>query len=426
MWIIYQIAFALVLALAGPILLIRRGRHYVQTISGRLGGYAGEIPDHPLWIHAVSVGEVAVAATLARALPSDVPLLITTITPTGQRRAKQALSPRAAVTYLPFDLGFAIERFLRRFRPRGVILVEGDLWPLLLKRLGDRNLPVLVVNGRVGDRSFKRMRRLQPFLGPLFGPVTRFGMQTLQDCTRLKALRVAPEKIDLLGNIKFDSPIPAPIPLLEARLRELAGTRRIFIAGSTMPGEEEIILDAFRRIGGGRDAMMVLAPRHPERCAQVEVLVAKNEMRCLRRSAIDQSLSAPDVILLDTLGELAALYAVGLGSFIGGTLVRTGGHNPIEAAQLGSAIAVGPSMENFREISQIFDRARAWRRVEDSRDLAETWRLWLSDPHAARELGTRAKQVADENRGALDKTVAFLQPVLQGASRSADTSRVEK
>ena len=424
MWIIYQIAFALVLALAGPILLIRRGGHYLQTISGRLGGYAGDIPENPLWIHAVSVGEVAIAATLARALPSDVPLLITTVTPTGQRRAHQALGRRAAITYLPFDLGFAIERFLRRFRPRGVILVEGDLWPLLLKRLGDRNLPVLVVNGRVGDRSFKRMRRLQPFLGPLFGPVTRFGMQTLQDCDRLKALRVAPEKIDLLGNIKFDSSIPAPIPEVEARLRELAGTRRILIAGSTMPGEEGIVLDAFGQIGGGRDAMLVLAPRHPERCAQVESLVAKHELHCLRRSAIDQRAPAPDVILLDTLGELAPLYAVGLGSFIGGTLVRTGGHNPIEAAQLGSAIVVGPSMENFREISQIFDQARAWRRVANSRELAEAWKSWLAEPSAARELGARAKQVADENRGALDKTIAFIQPALQDASRVTESIKV--
>ena len=426
MWIIYQVAFALVLAVAGPILLIRRGRHYLQTISGRLGGYGGEIPKNPLWIHAVSVGEVAVATTLARALPLDVPLLITTITPTGQRRALQELGRRAAVTYLPFDLGFAIERFLRRFQPRGLILVEGDLWPLLLKRLGDRNLPVLVVNGRVGDRSFERMRRLRPFLGPLFGPVTRFGMQTIQDCTRLKALRVSPEKIDLLGNIKFDSPIPAPIPEVEARLRELAGTRDILIAGSTMPDEEGIVLDAFGQIGAGRDAMLVLAPRHPERCSQVESLVAKHELRCLRRSAIDQSVSAPDVLLLDTLGELAPLYAIGLGSFIGGTLVRTGGHNPIEAAQLGSAIAVGPSMENFREISQIFDEAQAWRRVEDSRELAEAWRLWLSDPPTARKLGNRAKQVADENRGALEKTVAFIQPVLQGASQDTDPSRFGK
>ncbi|MEJ2085423.1 MAG: 3-deoxy-D-manno-octulosonic acid transferase [Acidobacteriota bacterium] len=397
----------------------------MQTLSGRLGGYKGKVPKNPLWIHAVSVGEVAVAATLVRSLPSDLPLLVTTITPTGQQRALEALGRRAAVTYLPFDLGFAIGRFLRRFQPRSVILVEGDLWPLLLKRLGDRKLPVVVVNGRIGDRSFRRMRRLQPVLGPLFGPVTRFGMQTKQDCSRLEALRVSPAKIDLLGNIKFDSPTPSPIPELESQLRRLAGTRQILIAGSTMPGEEGAVLDAFRQIGGGRQALLVLAPRHPERCSQVESLVAKHELLCLRRSAIGQSTSAPDVILLDTLGELAPLYAVGLGSFIGGTLVPTGGHNPIEAAQLGSAIAVGPSMENFREISRIFDEAGAWQRIDNSVQLADVWRLWLADPASARSLGSRAKQVADENRGALERTLAFLQPVLQGANGSGVRHGVE-
>jgi 3-deoxy-D-manno-octulosonic-acid transferase len=418
MWLLYQIVFFLVLVLVGPILLIRRGRHYLTSIGGRLGAYKGPIPDSPLWIHAVSVGEVAVASTLIQSLPSDIPLLITTITPTGQDQAQKSLGERAAVTYLPFDLDFAIGRFLRRFRPSGLILVEGDLWPLLLKRVENQDLPILVVNGRISDHSFCRMHRLRPVLGPLFDHVNRFGMQTREDGERLERLKVDPERIEVLGNLKFDSSVPTPLPEIEAQLQALAKERAILIAGSTMPGEEEAVLEAFGQIGGGERAMLVLAPRHPERWSQVETLVEGRDFKCLRRTALDRADSSPDVILLDTLGELASLYAIALGSFIGGTLVPTGGHNPVEAAQHGSAVVVGPSMENFREIATVFSDAEAWRQVRGTTELAGAWRDWLTNPASAKALGSRGQMVVDANGGALERTLTFLQPLVDQVSRS--------
>jgi len=417
MWLLYQIAIALALVVIGPLLLLRRGRHYLESLSGRLGVYTGPIPDSPLWIHAVSVGEVAVATTLARGLPENLPLLLTTVTPTGQARALNAFAGRAAVAFLPFELGFAISRFLHRFHPQGLVLVEGDLWPLLLARVKDQGLPVVVVNGRVSDQSFRRMQRLQRFLGPILRPVDRFGMQSEEDRQRLIALGVAAERVVVTGNLKFDTPPPKPKPELEAAIHRLAAGRPVILAGSTMHTEEPAVLEAFERIGGGGQAFLVLAPRHPERFNDVEQLIRERGHQWLRRSQLDDAANNADVLLLDSLGELAAIYAVGIGCFIGGTMVPTGGHNPLEAALHEVAIAVGPSMENFREIAAAFDSARAWRRVTTADDLARAWNDWLSNPTGAAELGARGAAVVTANQGALVQTIEFLQPILDSISR---------
>lgn len=417
MWILYQLAVALVILLAGPVLLARRGRHYLATLPGRFGAYRGAVPRSPLWLHAVSVGEVGVAATLSRALEPEAPLLITTITPTGQERARNAFGPRtvaghAAITYLPFESGWVIRRFLRRFSPRALILVEGDLWPLLLHHVRRRGLPIVVVNGRVGDRSFARMKRLRGLLGPLLGPVERWGTQTEDDRRRLLELGVDPERVVVTGNLKFESSPPVEPPGLLDGLRHMAAGRPILVAGSTMAGEEARVLEAFEAIGGGRRALLILAPRHPERWGDVEHRLAEHGLATALRSRTGGA-ERPDVLLLDTLGELASVYAVAAGAFIGGTLVPTGGHNPLEPARFGVPVAVGPSMENFREMAAIFDRDRAWARVGDSRELAEVWGRWLRDPERAAAVGGRAAALVEANRGAYEKTVELLAPLLE-------------
>ena len=431
-WLFYQLSIAAGMALAAPFLLVRRGRHYLVTLAGRFGLHRGPSfadgdgsKHRRLWIHAVSVGEVAIAATLIRKLPEDLPLVVTTVTPTGQARAQALLADSGdhrVAAYLPFDLGFAVSTFFRRFKPSALILVEGDYWPLVLESARRRGVPVAVINGRVGERSGRRLARFPRLARRLFfDSVSRFAVQTVEDRRRLIAAGASPERIRVTGNLKFDASEPRPLPELEAEIRRLADGRSILLAGSTMPGEEEQLLDAFAAIGAGSRALLLIAPRHPERFDAVARLIRERGLTLLRRSLLavgeagDElraASEAVDVILLDSLGELAGLYRVADSAFIGGTLVPTGGHNPLEPACFAVPTVVGPSMHNFREMAEIFDRAGAWARVADSAALARLWQTWLEDPQAAREVGQAAEELLAANRGALERTLEVIEPIL--------------
>jgi len=425
-WLLYQFLMAAALVLAAPVLLLRRGGHYLPTLRGRLGLDRAEDPPRDvrrdgLWIHAVSVGEVGVAATLARHLPEDQPAVVTTVTPTGQERARAAFRDRSSVAYLPFDLGFAVRRFFRRFRPGALVLVEGDYWPLVLRAAARRGLPVAVVNGRIGDRSFRRLTgvhaRAPWLLRPLFEPVRRFGVQTEEDARRLSALGVPAERVVVTGNLKYETPEPASNPEVEAMVGRLASGRPVLVAGSTMAGEEEQVAEAFERLGGAERALLVLAPRHPERWDEAAALVTASGLAMARRSeqTEDRTRTQPEsgqprpaVLLLDSLGELAGLYRMAAAAFIGGTLVPTGGHNPLEAARWGVPVAVGPSMENFRQIAREFDQDGAWARVGSPAELAAAWGRWLDQPDEAERVGGKGRALIDRNRGAAERTVAML------------------
>jgi len=439
MWLLYQLSLGLLLLLAAPWLLLRRGSHYLTTLPGRLTFHLPPADGpRPLWIHAVSVGEVAVAEILVRALPAATPLLVTTVTPTGQARARKLFAGRATVAYLPFDLGFAVDRFLRRLRPAALVLVEGDYWPLVLSRVRRDSLPVAVVNGRVGDASFRRLRRLRRLapgrrlLTVLYAAVHRFGVQTAEDRRRLAALGIDADRLTITGNLKFEAPEPPSLPPLEAALERLAAGRPILLAGSTMAGEEEQVTAAFRAAGGGERALLLLAPRHPERCDDVARLLEAEGWSAVRRSrmAVDGAMAdapAPggaarvDVVLLDSLGELATLYRLATAAFVGGTLVPSGGHNPLEPSRYGVPTAVGPSMHNFRDMAAGFDAAGAWRRAADAGELAAVWSAWLDDPAAAQRVGARARDLVEENRGALDRSRSLLEPLL-AAVKAADAT----
>jgi len=449
-WWLYQATMAVSLLSVAPYLLLRRGRHYLDTLPGRLG--LARTPqedrrqedrpqeDRPqedrsqdegnplagaLWIHAVSVGEVAVAATLVGALPPELPVVVTTVTPTGQERARASFTKAEtsgttggrAVAYLPFDLGFAIDRFFRRFSPSALILVEGDYWPLVLREARRRRLPVAVVNGRVGRTSGARLKCMPGLAHRLFfSAVSSFGVQTEDDRRRLVAGGAEAERIHITGNLKYDTPRPVAQDDLEKRVRSLAGGRPILIAGSTMMGEEEQVLEAFRRLGGGERALLILVPRHPERWDAVARLVEGQGLVGLRRSRLGDGESEDEqrteVLLLDSLGELAALYAVAEVAFIGGTLVPTGGHNPLEPAHFAVPTVVGPSMDNFREMAERFDAEHAWRRAADAVELARVWEDWLRSPEEARACGRRAAELLEANRGALRKTLEMLAPLV--------------
>lgn len=426
MWLLYQLLMVVALVLAAPWMLARRGRQALEVARRRLFGDGGEAQPGSLWVHAVSVGEVGVADTLIRALPAELPLVLTTVTPTGQEQARRRCGERARVAYLPFDLRLPIESFFARFQPRGMVAVEGDLWPLALRRAKRRRMPVVVINGRVGDRSFRRMSRLRPLLGPLLRPVDHFAVQSDRDRERLEALGVHPARITVTGNLKFDTPEPARLPRLEEAVATLAAGRPVLLAGSTMEGEEAAVLEAFRGAGGGEAALLLLAPRHPERFDEVTELVEGSGLSLARRSTDLKSLpeaDQPDVLLLDSLGELASIYRIAHGAFIGGTLVPTGGHNPLEAMRFGVPVAAGPSMFNFHAIAESLDDAGCWRRVADATALAAIWRQWLGEPDAARALGERGRNLVRRSQGALERTVAVLTPLLDElAKRRPETT----
>ena len=422
MWWLYQALYLLALVASGPLLLLGRGRHYLATLSGRLGGWrpeSGAAVRGGLWIHAVSVGEVGVASTLARALPTELPLVVTTITPTGQERARALFRGRAAIAYHPFELGFALRRFLGRFEPGALVLCEGDYWPLALRRARDRGMPVAVVNGRVSDRTFPRLLRLRPVVRRLMlDRVDWFGVQTGADRERLLALGVPAARVAVTGNLKFEAPEPPARPELEALVGRLAAGRPVLVAGSTMPGEEGAVVEAFAAAGGGERALLVLAPRHPERFEEVFERLCRRFPDVARRSAEGAAPARPAALLLDSLGELAALYRRAAGAFVGGTLVPTGGHNPIEPARFGIPVAVGPSMENFREIAELFDAAGAWARVGDGAGLGRVFAGWLDRPEERAALGVAAAALVGVHRGALERTRTGLEPLLAGLPRS--------
>ena len=418
MWILYQIAMGIALVVAGPFLLIARGTHYLRSVRGRLGRGPETKAAGALWIHGVSVGEIAIAATLARALPDDLPLVVTSITPTGQDLARRTLSDRATVSYFPYELGFAVRRFFRRHRPAALVLAEGDLWPLVLRHARRARIPVVVVNGRVSDTSYRRMARLRPLLGPLLDPVDRFGVQTNEDRRRLIDLGVPAEKVRRTGNLKFESAEPALGPELRSRIEAFAAGRAILLAGSTMDAEETRVLDAFSELPEEGRPLLVIAPRHPERFDDVARLVGERGLTLERRSA-QATADRVDVVLLDTLGELAGLYGIATIAFIGGTLVPTGGHNPLEPARFGVPVTAGPSMENFREIAETFDREDAWRRGHDPRALAAIWSGWLQHPEEARRVGEAGRRLVDRNGGALARTLEMLEPTIRAARSSS-------
>ncbi|MDX1996669.1 MAG: 3-deoxy-D-manno-octulosonic acid transferase [Thermoanaerobaculia bacterium] len=409
LWWLYQLVCAVLLFVVGPFFLLSRGRHYRQSVRGRLGFETpvGPVRTGGLWLHAVSVGEAGVAATLARALPRDEPALVTTITPTGQEQARKSFGGRCAVTYLPFEFGYAVRRLFHRHAPRALVLIEGDLWPLVLRRAGRLGVPVVVVNGRVSDRGFPRLRRVRWLARPLLlEPVRHFGVQTSLDRDRLVAVGVAPERITVTGNLKYETPEPTAAPELYAQLQALAAGRPILVAGSTMAGEETAVLDAFAALGPGR-ALLVLAPRHKDRWDAVATELRQRNLAFQRRSRFEGS-GGTDVVLLDSYGELAGVYRLARGAFIGGTLVPTGGHNPLEPALFGIPVVVGPAMDNFREMAEEFDREQAWARVTGAAELAECFRGWLDDPAAAKLLGQRGRGLIERNRGALERTAELL------------------
>lgn len=376
---------------------------YWASFPARLGSYRSRATEHDVWVQAVSVGEVAAAKSLIERLRErrpDLRIAITTTTGTGQAMARR-LFPNDTVTYFPFDFSFAVRRFLAHHEPRLYVAVETEIWPNAARLARGRGMRVAIVNGRLSDRSFRRYRRFRGLLSRIFAFYDEVMVRSEADRERYVAIGAVPERIFVTGNLKFDlDAMTNEAPEIAPELLRLAAGRPIFVAGSTMEGEDEAILPHLARLVA-KGCFVVLAPRKPDRFEIVAGLLATSGIRWARRSEVPRSaVETADLLLLDSIGELARIYHYAAAAFVGGSIVTTGGHNPIEPASAGTPVAFGPHMSNFREIAETFLAAGGAVQVENAAQLIAFVETMIADPAAREELAARGRAVVETNRGA--------------------------
>lgn len=431
MYVVYSALIVLFALLVSPWLVYQavRYRKYVGSLSQRLGylPVSFNIDAEPsIWIHAVSVGELLTARPLISALRERHPslrLFLSTTTLSAQQLARRGGLEVDAVFYFPFDLGFVVRRTLDLVRPRMFLMMETELWPNLLRECHRRGVKTAVVNGRLSARSFPRYRRVRGFFKHVLADVDRFCVQSEESARRFIEIGAPAARVVVTGSLKFDSLEPAAGQnrTRERVLRYLrfAPARPVWVAGSTMRGEEAIVLRTFRRIKAAHPAaVLVLAPRHPERFAEVATMAGQEGFRTVRRSElpIDAEPRA-DVVVLDTIGELATVYQIATVVFVGGTLVPTGGHNILEPAVYGKPVVVGPSMHNFAEIAAAFTAHDAAVQVASDGAFEAEMLALLSDPVRRARIGAAARALVEANRGAKAKTLEVLDTLMPPAGR---------
>jgi 3-deoxy-D-manno-octulosonic-acid transferase len=454
-YFVYSLLMGLAAVLFSPYWIVQGLRHgkYLFNIKERFGfsypSLSGLPAERPaaIWIHAVSVGEVLSAVVLAQKLKQAYPghpLIVSTTTLTGQTLARQRIPFADAVIYFPLDWGFCVRRAFQAVKPALVVVLETEIWPIFLREAGRRKIPVLFISGRISDRSFTRYQHyfqkvgffLRPLLRSALSNTTSFLMQSQTDADRIRTLGAPPERVSVSGNLKYDQALPTPTPLshwLETEVRR-QGRHPIIVAGSVVATEEPLALIAFGVVQGEYPrAFLVLAPRKPERFQDAADFIHESRRKFVRRSELpivgngieggggnSHGTSIPDdvnVLLLDSIGELASLYQLADGAFVGGSLVESGGHNILEPAAFGKIPVFGPSMENFAEIASRFVAAKAAVQVESPEDAGVAWIELLRDPERQRQMGETAKRLVDDSRGATVRALAEIAKHLDGAPR---------
>jgi 3-deoxy-D-manno-octulosonic-acid transferase len=382
----------------------------------------GQLPGNPrqdgVWIHAVSVGEVQAVSALVRMLlreHPDLPVHITTTTPTGSATVRRLFGEQVGHSYMPYDLPHCLNPFLEALRPAHLLMVETEIWPNLLFACRRHGISTLLANGRMSERSFRRYRRLGRFTRQVFGQVDRVAAQTQDDAGRFVALGVPQASVEVTGSIKFDMETPASVEEQVEVMRRNWGGRPVWVAGSTHEGEDEIMLAAHARLLREiPDALLVLVPRHPERFDRVTGQVIKTGLNLVRRSAGALPPDDVQVYLADTMGELPLLLGAADVAFIGGSLAKVGGHNMLEAAAQGVPVCFGPHTFNFDLISRMLLDCGAARLVHDAESLATLLQAWMSDASVRSAAGEAGRQVVQHNRGALARLYRMLEKQLGG------------
>ncbi len=402
---------------------------YRERWRERFGHYAPEPPGSklrtPLWIHAVSVGEVAAAVPLIKALRQALPevdLLITTTTPTGRDAVTRQFGQAMRHVYFPYDAGFIVRRFLAHFRPRALIILETELWPNLLAHCAAGNIPAYLVNGRLSASSANRYALLRSLVAPMLSQFAGVAMQTRDDADRLLGLGAPAARLHVTGSLKYDVHVPASLFEEAASLRrDLGLDRPVWIAASTRAGEEVEVLAALARVTKALPrVLLVLAPRHPERFREVEELCLAAGLSVHRRTAGPLAERRVEVFLLDTMGELMKFYAAADVAFVGGSLLPFGGQNMLEPAALGVPVVTGPSLYNFAAIAERLADAGALRVAGTTEEVAMHVVAWLSDSEQRDAAGRAGKASIAANRGATQRTLAMLESLFD----RMDASRV--
>jgi 3-deoxy-D-manno-octulosonic-acid transferase len=412
MYALYSAVLGMGLLVYLPAFLARRRRAgYTQDLAQRFGHLGEGLPPEPrCWIHAVSVGESAVAVPLVEGIRRRWPelgIVVSTITPTGARIVGERLAATAVHRYFPLDLPGPVRRALDRARPRFFIAIETELWPNFLRALARRRIPAMIANGRISDRSFRRYRWVRGLMRRVLADVSIFAMQSEEDARRIVALGAPPDRVVVTGNLKSD--LRPETGESGARWRECLGLSAdapLWIAGSTHRGEETMVLDAFVRARARCPALVLLvAPRHPERAGEVEELVRARGLTPVRRSRLPQDRAPGSVVVLDTVGELAQLYALAEVVFVGGSLVPVGGHNLLEPAMRGKPVLFGPHTSNFRESAELLQRSGGGVVVKDGDGLARELERLLDHPGLARRVGEAARDTFAGREGAVSATL---------------------
>jgi 3-deoxy-D-manno-octulosonic-acid transferase len=454
-YFIYSFLLGLAALLLVPYWFVQGVRHgkYVTNLKERLGFSFPALAKLPgnsagaIWIHAVSVGEALSGITLARRLKEvypDRPLVISTTTQTGQSLVHERMPFADAIIYFPLDWTFCVRRALGAVRPSMVLVLETEIWPNFLRETGRRRIPVLFVSGRISDRSFARYQRylgifgffLGPFLKNVLSNASAFLMQSEKDAERVRALGAPTERVHVSGNLKYDLELPAPTPLSNWLASEIkrSGRSPIIVAGSVVATEEPHALIAFGTLQGEYPkALLVLAPRKPEGFDAAAEFIDESHRKFIRRSQLAipgptqaQTIQTSNhftisddisVLLLDSIGELASLYGLADGAFVGGSLVSSGGHNILEPAAFGKIPVFGSSMENFAEMASRFVSAGAAIQVESPEDVGVAWIELFRNPVRMKKMSETARQLVAASRGATDRAVAEIAKHLDGAGR---------
>jgi len=428
MYTIYSIAIVVFFALLSPYFVYQalRYRKYIRNLPQRLGylplsfNFDG---DESIWIHAVSVGEVLTARALLPQLRERYPRLrifLSTTTMTGHHVARTNVHDVDGVFYFPLDLPPIVRRTMSVVKPRLFVMMETELWPNLLRACRSAGVKTALVNGRISLRSFPRYRLARGFFRRVLADVDRFCMQSEESARRIVEIGADRDRVTVTGSLKFDSlEMPGPVvadrgPNRVLRFFRVSPDRPVVIAASTLKGEEETVLEAFQRIRAlWGNALLIIAPRKPERFDEVERLAQQPGWRVARRSdlAVDSE-PRVDVVILNTIGELAQLYQVATVVFVGGSLVDAGGHNILEPAVFGKPIVFGPHMHNFAEIARTFIENRGAIQVQADAELEDVLVELLSDPVKRAALGAAARALVEANRGARGRTLAVLSQLL--------------